>query len=83
MVDKTPTESSKFRTRNCVEITYESRGTNNVSNQIKFICLMIRSYLFDYSDAYILFSGTVTNNRAGTSDASERADEKKIYSTHK
>ena len=77
MVDKTPTESSKFRTRNCVEITDESRGTNNVSNQIKFICLMIRSYLFDYSDAYI------TNNRAGTSDASERADEKKIYSTHK
>ena len=47
------------------------------------LCLMIRSYLFDYSDAYILFSGTVTNNRAGTSDASERADEKKIYSTHK
>ena len=42
LLDNTPNEPSKFRTRNWVEVTDESRGTSNVSNQIKFKTWMIR-----------------------------------------
>ena len=52
LLDDATNESSKFRIRNLVEINDESRGTYNVSNQIKFKTLMIRSNLCDYIDAY-------------------------------
>ena len=32
----------------------------NTNSQIKFKALMLRSSLFDYSDAYILVGGTIT-----------------------
>ena len=35
LLDDMTTQRSKFRTRNQVEINYESRGTYNVCNQIK------------------------------------------------
>ena len=59
LLDDTANEPSKFRTRNWVEINAESRGTFNKINQIKFKTLMIRSNLFDYSDAYIHVKGTI------------------------
>ena len=34
--DETPNQPSKFRTRNWVEINYESRGTYDVNSQIKY-----------------------------------------------
>ena len=37
---------------------------------------MLRSNLFDYSDAYILVSGTIAITKAGTDDDTKRADEK-------
>ena len=43
-------KSSKFRTRNWVEINDESRGTYT-GNDIKFKTTMLRSNLCDYSDA--------------------------------
>ena len=43
----------KFRIRNWVGINYESPGTYNESNQFEFKNFMIRSNLYDYSDAYI------------------------------
>ena len=36
LLDNTPNEPSKFKTRNWVEVIDESQGTSNVSNQIKF-----------------------------------------------
>ena len=45
---------TKFRTKNCVEINDESRGTYNKDYQIRFKTLMLRSYLCAYRDAYIL-----------------------------
>ena len=41
-----------------VEINDESRGTYNKDNQIRFKISMLRSNIFCYSDAYILFNGT-------------------------
>ena len=72
----TQNEPSKFRTKNWVEINDESREKYNKDSQIKFKTSMIRSYLFDYSDAYILFSGTITITVAGDDDAAKLADER-------
>ena len=60
LLDNTPNEPSKFRTKNWVEINDDSRGTDNTNSQIKFKTSMLRSSLCDYSDAYILVSGTIT-----------------------
>ena len=60
MLDNTPNQPSKFRTKNCVEINNVPRRTYNTSNQIKFKTSMIKLNLCDYSDAYILLSGTIT-----------------------
>ena len=55
----TPNQPSKFKTKNWVEINYESRGTCNEDNQIRFQTSMLRSGLCDYSHAYILVKGTM------------------------
>ena len=60
LLEKTPNQPSKFRTKNWVEVNDESRGTYNVNSQTKFKTSMLRSSLCDYSDAYILVSATIT-----------------------
>ena len=54
LIDDTSNQPSKFRTKSWVEINDESRGTYNVSSQIKFKATMLKPSLCDYSDAYIL-----------------------------
>ena len=58
LLDNTTKQLSKFRTRNCAEINDESQRKYGRSS-IKFKFSMTRSYLCDYSDAYILASGTM------------------------
>ena len=58
--DNTPNQPTKFRTKNWVEIKDDARGTNNSNSQIKFKISMSRPSLCDYSDSYILVSGTIT-----------------------
>ena len=60
LLDNTPNEPSKLRTKNWVEINDDVRGTYNTNSQIKFETLMLKSSLCDYSDAYILVTGTIT-----------------------
>ena len=43
LIDDTPNQPSKFRTRNWVEINDESRGVYNVNSQIKFKTTMLKS----------------------------------------
>ena len=74
--DNLQNEPFKFRTRNWVKIYDESRGTYKDSNQIKFKTSMIRSNLGDYSDAYVLVSGTIAIIGGGDNDITKRADEK-------
>ena len=50
----------KFRTVNWVEVNDESRGKYKKDNQIRFETSMLRSNLWDYNDAYILKSRTIT-----------------------
>ena len=41
LLDNTPNQPSKFRTKNWVEINDESHGVYNIGNQIKFKTLML------------------------------------------
>ena len=59
MLEKTPNQRSKFRTKNWVEVNNESRGIYNVNSQIRFRTSMLRLRLCDYNDTYILVSGTI------------------------
>ena len=60
LLDNTPNQPSKFRTKNRVKINHDVRGTNNTNSQIKFKTSMLNSSLCDYSDAYILVKETIT-----------------------
>ena len=72
LLDNTRNEPSK----NWVEISDESRGTYKDSHQIKFKTSMIKSNLCDYSDTYILVSGTITITGAEYNDAAKQVDER-------
>ena len=76
MLDNTPNQPSKFRTRNWIEINDESHGEYNTDSQIRFKTSVLRLNLFDYSDAYILVSGTIAVTGAGADNVAKRLDER-------
>ena len=57
LLDNTPNEPFKFRTKNWVEVNDNSHGTYCADSQIKFKTSMLRSSLYYYSDLniYIFF----------------------------
>ena len=59
LLDDATNQPSKPRTWDWVEINAESKGRYDNSN-IRFKTFIIRSNLFDYSDAYIFVKGTIT-----------------------
>ena len=66
MLENTPNQPTKFRTKNRVEINYESHGTCITSNT--------------YSNAYILAKGTITvANTAATEADANNTDKKVIF----
>ena len=60
LLDNTPNQATKFRTKNWVEINDDSRETHDNNSQIKLKTSMLRSSLCDHSDAYIFVSETIT-----------------------
>ena len=52
LLENTPNQPTKFRTKKWVEINDKSCGTYNTNIQINFKTSMLRSSLWDYSDAY-------------------------------
>ena len=50
LLDNTTNQLSKFRTKNLVEVNYDSQGTYNTNSQIKFKTSMLKSSLCNYSD---------------------------------
>ena len=78
LIDDTSNQSSKFRTRNGVEINDESRGAYNVNSQIKCKTTMLKSSLCDYSDAYILVKGTICVSNTAAAGAAENNTNKKV-----
>ena len=70
-------QPSKLRTRNWVEIFYETRGTYSPNKQVKFKT-MLRSSLRDYGDAYILVKGNITVNKTAIGAAAANNFNKKV-----
>ena len=57
-----------------MEINDDSRGTYNTNSHIKFKTSILKSSLCDYSDSYILLSGTMNVLGARPHDAAVAAD---------
>ena len=74
LLDNTPNQPYKFRTKNWIEINDDAHGTYNTNSQIEFKTSVLNSSLCDYSDAYIL--GTITIIREGDNDAAKWADDR-------
>ena len=72
MLESTSDNTSKFRTRNWIEIIDESIHANS---DIRFNTIMLRSNLCDYADSYILVKGTITITGAGDNAGERQADE--------
>ena len=58
LLDNTSNQPSKCKTKNSVEINDESKGTYT-SNDVKLKTTILRSSLCNYTDAYILVTGTI------------------------
>ena len=78
LLDNASNQPSKFRTKNWVEINDESRGGYNVNSQIKFKTTMLKSSLYDYSDAYILVKGKMTVADTSAAGAAANNTNKKV-----
>ena len=78
LLDDSPNKTSKFKTKSWVEINDESGGIYNVGSQIKFKNTMLKSSLYDYSDAYIHVKGTITVNNTAAEGAAANNNNKKV-----
>ena len=76
LLHNTPNQPTKFRTKNWVEINDAVRGTYSTNSQIKFKTSMLKSSFSDYSDAYILVSGTITITGEGADNTAKKLDER-------
>ena len=71
---------SKFRTKNWVEINDNATGNYFSAKQIRFKTSMLRSSLYDYSDAYITVKGNITvNNTADAGAAADNTNKRVIF----
>ena len=82
LLESTSDNSSKFRTRNWVEINDESRG-NYTNSDIRFKTTLLRSNLCDSADSNRLVKGTITITGAGDDAAARQADERNKSVTFK
>ena len=76
MLDTTPNQLSKFRTKNWIEINDRSRGVYHVNSDIKFKTTMLKSSLCNYSDAHILVKERIRITGARADAAARQVDER-------
>ena len=71
LLDNTPNQPSKFRSKYSVEINDASCGTYNTNSKTKFKTSVLKSSLCDYSYVYVLIKGTisVTNTKPAVEPA--------------
>ena len=77
-LDNISNQPSKFRTKDWVETSVESRGTCNTNSQMRFEAIMLTSSLCDYGVADILIKGTITVPNTAAADADANNDNKKV-----
>ena len=73
LLNNTPNQPTKFRTKTWVEKNDDLRGTYSTNSQIKFKTSMLRSSICEYSDAYILVSGITTITGAAAKQLHENS----------
>ena len=74
LLDNTPNQPSKFRTKYWVEINDDASGPYDTNSQIKFkTSMLMSSYVCDY--IVMLVSGLITITGEEDNDAAKRADE--------
>ena len=78
LLDDASNKTSKFKTKKWFEINDDCRGIYNVGGQIKFKTTMLKSSLYDYSDAYIHVRGTITVNNTVAEGAVANNNNKKV-----
>ena len=78
LLDDASNKTSKFKTKNWVEVNDDSRGIYNVGSQIKFKTAMLKSRLCDYSDAHVHVRGTITVNNTAAEGAAANNNNKKV-----
>ena len=76
--DSASNKSSKFRTKNWVEINDGIRGEYSPNKQIRFKTSMLRSSFCDYSDAYVLVKGNILANNTAAEGAAVNNTNKKV-----
>ena len=59
LLDRSDNENSQFATKKWYIIDSESNGNYSKDGEIKFLTRSIESSLCDYSDAYILVTGSI------------------------
>ena len=80
LLDTESNKSSRFRTRNWVEINDDLIGAYSLDKLIRFKTAMLRSSICDYSDAYILVKGNIiVNNTAAEGAAVNNTNKKVIF----
>ena len=80
LLDNTPNQLFKFKTKNWVEVNDESQGTYSKDNQFRFKTSFLTSSLCDYSDEYILDKGVIAvRNTAAQGQANNTVNKKVIF----
>ena len=75
LLDNTPDQTSKFITKNWVEINDESKISYSTGSDIKFKTTVLMSSLCNYADVYITVKETIRITGAGDDDAAKRLHE--------
>ena len=71
LLDNASNQPSKFKKKNRIEKSDQSNGLYKTNSDIRFKATMLKSILWDYSDAHILVKGRITITRA-QNDAAAR-----------
>ena len=79
LLDNAPHQPTKFRTKNWVETNDGSYRVYNIGSQIKFKTSMLKSILWDHSDAYILVKGAITVPNTRTTAVNNNRNKKVIF----
>ena len=81
LLDNTPNQPSKFKTKNWVEINNDSQGVHGIGSQIKFNkTAILRLISYDYSNGNIFAKRTITVlNTAGTAADPDNRNKKVVF----
>ena len=77
LLGNTPNHPTKFRTKKWVKINDDVSWTYSTNSQIEFKASMLKPSLCDYSDAYVLVTGTISVENTSAEAAAANSTNKK------